>query len=121
MVRRYFINVAIAVDQLFNALLGGDLDETLSSRAAKLAKAGLRWPARLIDLLLGRGHCEQAQEPDEGEDSIINIEGRREWLKKGNIVTKKRRKASGKRNIECGKAIRQTVQGRGKQPSGLFW
>jgi hypothetical protein len=71
MVTRYLHNILVAVDQLANTLLGGDPDETLSSRAAKLAEAGLRWPARFIDWLFGRGHCGTAKEPDEGKDSVI--------------------------------------------------
>lgn len=30
---KYFLNIAIALDQLFNAILSGSPDETLSSRA----------------------------------------------------------------------------------------
>ena len=32
-IKRYLINNAIAVDQIFNTVLGGSPDETLSSRA----------------------------------------------------------------------------------------
>jgi hypothetical protein len=32
---RYFWNLLIAVDQLFNTVFGGDPDETLSSRMGK--------------------------------------------------------------------------------------
>ena len=31
----YFWNVLVAIDQLFNTILGGDPDETLSSRMGK--------------------------------------------------------------------------------------
>jgi len=31
--KRYLLNNAIAIDQMFNAILGGSPDETLSSRA----------------------------------------------------------------------------------------
>ena len=33
--KSYGSRVAVAIDQLFNALLGGDEDETISSRAYK--------------------------------------------------------------------------------------
>lgn len=37
--KRYFWNVLIGIDQLFNAILGGYPDETISSRMGKhLAK-----------------------------------------------------------------------------------
>lgn len=64
---RYGKKVLIAHDQLFNALLGGWPDETLSSRAYRWRRNGTRaWPCRLIDGLFfwdreratGRRHCE---------------------------------------------------------------
>lgn len=52
----------IAVDQLINTLLGGWPDETLSSRAYRLAIDGTTWPMRCIDAvarLFGDvNHCE---------------------------------------------------------------
>lgn len=70
--RRYAWNVLIAVDQLGNALLAGDPDETISSRAAKAAAAGRRWGCVLCRLLdtLDRGHCARSVESDEGKDSV---------------------------------------------------
>ena len=52
----------IAVDQLINTLLGGWPDETLSSRAYRLAVDGTTWPMRCIDALFcwEKNHCEQA-------------------------------------------------------------
>jgi len=35
MLKRYVLNVLIAIDQLGNELIGGDPDETISSRASK--------------------------------------------------------------------------------------
>lgn len=35
MIRRYFLNLLIAIDQLFNAITFGDPDETISSRLGK--------------------------------------------------------------------------------------
>ena len=44
--------VLIGIDQLVNALLGGWPDETLSSRAFRWNRDGLRsWPCRFIDRL----------------------------------------------------------------------
>ncbi len=50
----------IALDQLLNTLLGGWPDETLSSRAWRWEKDGVRsWPRRFIDMLffLDQNHC----------------------------------------------------------------
>lgn len=59
------LNVAIAVDQLANALLAGQPDETLSSRAHRMRVKGHRWwgwTADAIDLLFffDPHHCERA-------------------------------------------------------------
>lgn len=66
--RRYAWGVAVALDQLANAVLCGDPDETISSRAAKAARRGRRWGCVLCRLLdaLDPGHCERSLEPDEG-------------------------------------------------------
>lgn len=66
--KKYVINVLIAIDQLINAILLGDPDETLSSRAGK---AGGFW-AKLIDTLLfwDKNHTKDAIEKDEGGRAI---------------------------------------------------
>ena len=59
----YWLNLAIAIDQFFNALAGGACDETLSSRAWRLEQErGRKWPRILIDTLLffDRDHCYQS-------------------------------------------------------------
>ena len=55
----YGKSVLIAVDQLFNTVLGGWPDESLSSRAHRAALAGRPWSARIIDALFfwENGHC----------------------------------------------------------------
>lgn len=65
----YCYHLAIAADQLLNALLGGCADETLSSRAWRMdakPRPKLRWQLarRLIDALFfwQRGHCRGAYE-----------------------------------------------------------
>ncbi len=54
--------ILIALDQLVNALTGGWPDETLSSRAYRLAVEGTTWPMRCIDavarLFKDENHCE---------------------------------------------------------------
>ena len=67
--KSYGRRVAVAIDQLFNALLGGDEDETISSRAEKARRKGKRWGCVLCRILdwLDKDHCTNSIEPDEGE------------------------------------------------------
>jgi hypothetical protein len=64
-------NVLVAIDQLGNAIAGGDPDETISSRAGKLNRQRL-WATMLCNFLnwLDPGHCTDAIEPDEGEKAL---------------------------------------------------
>ncbi len=69
---KYVKNILIGIDQLVNAFLFGDPDETLSSRAYKFAAYhGVKWPARFIDKLFGKGHCAQSEEKDEGQNKVL--------------------------------------------------
>ena len=63
------LNVLISIDQLGNALLRGDPDETISSRAAKAEVRGKRWGCLLCKFLdkLDPNHCEKSIETDEGK------------------------------------------------------
>ena len=48
----YAKNLLVALDQLVNAVCGGWPDETLSSRAFRWNRGGLRhWPSLIIDRL----------------------------------------------------------------------
>lgn len=65
----YLLNLAIGLDQLANALLAGEPDETLSSRAWRAEQSGHRywgWTRRAIDLLFfwQTGHCRAAYEAE---------------------------------------------------------
>ena len=65
----YLKNVAIATDQLANAILNGDPDETLSSRAYRMQQKGQKywwWTAKAIDLLFfwQKEHCKQSYESE---------------------------------------------------------
>lgn len=67
--RRYLYHLAIALDQLLNAALGGYADETLSSRTyrrASIADAKPRWRVahKLIDGLFfwQADHCKKSYE-----------------------------------------------------------
>lgn len=64
--KRWIWNILVSIDQFVNALLGGDPDETLSSRAAKANT----WTARLLCWFIGifdKDHCAKNIEYDEGK------------------------------------------------------
>lgn len=65
--KEYLLNLALAFDQLLNAFLRGDPDESLSSRAHRMRTKNQRywgWTANAIDLIFfwqrNPGHCERA-------------------------------------------------------------
>ena len=53
------MHIAIGFDQLVNAATGGNVDETISSRAGRLRKEGRGWACVLCKLLdaLDKNHC----------------------------------------------------------------
>jgi hypothetical protein len=78
---RYFLNLALAVDQLGNVLLGGDEDETISSRLGKIERHhGGKIPKRRIFSRavswgldkIDPGHCREAIEEDEGKNAVFD-------------------------------------------------
>ncbi len=69
----YFWNVLVSVDQFANTLLGGDPDETMSSRMGKAINEGrckfckvVCWVLNKID----KDHCNKSIELDEGSRSL---------------------------------------------------
>jgi len=77
------LNILIGLDQFGNAILGGDPDETISSRLGKLkTRHGGTIPwyrplAKITDWGLDKidpGHSVDAIEKDEGTDAIIDKE-----------------------------------------------
>ena len=78
---RYVLNLLLGLDQLGNVLLGGDPDETISSRLGRIATehgGEIPWSrplSRLAAWALDRideGHCTDAIEPDEGDEGIAD-------------------------------------------------
>jgi hypothetical protein len=69
---KYFWNVLISIDQLANAILGGDPDETISSRSGKI-QHDQKWAQILCWFLnkLDTDHCKNSIEDDEGSDNVI--------------------------------------------------
>jgi len=72
MLKKYVMNVLVSISQMANALLGGDPDETLSSRMGKKLRTSLvaYWVCRFLSLFDKR-HCERAVEADEGKDAVV--------------------------------------------------
>jgi hypothetical protein len=73
---RYLWNILIALDQLLNAFLCGDPDETVSSRAAKNLHLW-HWSmlARFLEWI-DPGHMKRAIELDEGDDAAWRYRNR---------------------------------------------
>jgi hypothetical protein len=82
LVKKYILNVLVAIDQLASAIVGGDPDETISSRLGKASRGDygrfqayfwlpLMW---LVDLVFlpfdGPNHCVRRIEEDEGRNAI---------------------------------------------------
>lgn len=72
MMNKYLWNILISIDQLANTILGGDPDETISSRAGKLQEKR-KWACLLCKLLnyFETDHCKKSIEKDEGSRSIV--------------------------------------------------
>jgi hypothetical protein len=70
--KKYIHNILISLDQLVNTLLGGDPDETISSRVGK--NYGDTVMEKFINWLFENtteNHCVKCEEKDEGKDSIF--------------------------------------------------
>lgn len=72
----YFWNFLVAIDQLVNTLLGGDPDETLSSRMGKNVKEGRCKLCKIVCYFLNKidsNHCEKSIEPEEGDRQVTGV------------------------------------------------
>jgi hypothetical protein len=82
--KTYILNVLTAIDQLASALLGGDEDETLSSRLGKAQRGDFgkvkaftltpfAWVVNLAFLPIERqwNHCIRHIEEDEGKNEVL--------------------------------------------------
>lgn len=73
-IRTYFWNILIAFDQLINTVLGGDPDETISSRMGKHIENDRCTFCKLICGVLDifdKDHCAKSVEPDEGSRQVV--------------------------------------------------
>ena len=69
---KYVWNILISIDQFFNTVLGGDPDETISSRAGK--KQGTQTWAKALCWFLNKidtNHCKKSIEEDEGDREVL--------------------------------------------------
>lgn len=68
--KRYGLNMLIALDQLVNALAGGDPDETISSRLGKYHANSVM--GKLVNAVFfwQKNHIKESIEPDEGTNAI---------------------------------------------------
>ncbi len=78
MLKKYFWNVLIGIDQLANAMLFGDPDQTISGRLGKyLGYDKSTWQYKIANVVcwflrkIDKNHCKNAIEKDEGKDAII--------------------------------------------------
>lgn len=81
MLKKYFWNILISIDQFVNTIFGGDPDETISSRMGKWARdgkndRGLKKPlykiAHFIVELFEKDHFKKSIEEDEGDRNVID-------------------------------------------------
>lgn len=72
--KRYLWNLLYWLTQTLNVWTGGDPDEYFSSRVGKAQQAKKIWGivfAAVIDFFLGKHHCLESIEKDEGKDAVF--------------------------------------------------
>jgi len=72
--RSWFISITAAWSQGWNAFLGGNRDQSFSSRSWEAKVTGKwwgGWSVRFVDLLFGKGHCEGAFDSDDERTYIL--------------------------------------------------
>lgn len=72
---QYIFNLGLHMSQGISVILGGDPDESISSRTHKAAETGHWWfkmyQEPFINWLMGdKDHCKNALEPEEGAKQI---------------------------------------------------
>lgn len=72
LIKRYLFNLLIAIDQIFNAILGGDPDHTISGRLGKCEKKWCRFICKILDIF-DKNHCKNSIEWDRGDKAIWRL------------------------------------------------
>lgn len=75
---QYLWQVGVVLSQLVSTILGGDPDETLSSRFGKAEQAGVWWATKIVCPLfdasmMEKDHCLKSIEPDEGRRELVSF------------------------------------------------
>jgi len=73
--QQYIFNLGIMVSQVTSTILGGDPDETISSRCGKASKCGNHFASAILEptlnfIFMDEKHCEEAIEADRGDAEI---------------------------------------------------
>lgn len=76
--KRYFLNLFVAVDRLINALTGGDPEMTLSGRMGRAVAEGRCKTCGVVCWVLDKfdaNHCARVSknEADEGSDEVVKL------------------------------------------------
>lgn len=70
---QYIFNIGLGASQFINAILGGDPDESISSRTHRAAQTGHCWfvlQEKALDALMGKDHCKNAAEWMENQKEV---------------------------------------------------
>ena len=70
--KKWMFNILVSIDQLANAIAGGDPDETISSRCGKRMKTNkiCCWICWALDKIDER-HCHKYIDHTEGKDEVF--------------------------------------------------
>lgn len=74
---QFIWHIGVVASQFVSTLLGGDPDETLSSRLGKAVQANVRWAKAacwLLDtVMMEPNHCIKSINPDDGKRELISF------------------------------------------------
>jgi cyclophilin family peptidyl-prolyl cis-trans isomerase len=70
-IRKYMYNLLLSLDQLLNTILGGDPDETCSSRVGKYYKGSIFHKVINKIFFWQKDHCVESIDKTEGNDAVF--------------------------------------------------
>jgi len=71
MIKQYLYNILLSLDQLLNTILGGDPDETCSSRVGKYYNGSIFHKAINKIFFWQKDHCAESVDETEGSDAVF--------------------------------------------------